>query len=76
VPIFHNALEHERAGFTKGREEGMRVGAFHMLSRLIVKRFGRLPRWVELHLAGQSIEQLEALGERLLDAQSLEEMLN
>lgn len=46
-----------------------------MLRRLLVRRFGALPAWVDERLARASTEQLETWGERMLDAVSLTEVL-
>jgi hypothetical protein len=43
--------------------------------RDLEKRFGPIPAWAEERLGGRSAEDLEALGVRLLEAQSLEEFL-
>ena len=78
VPILNNILDHKVLGreFKKGREEGRREEALNLLSRLIVKRFGPMPPWAETRLSEKSIAQLEELGERVLDAANLEEMLS
>jgi hypothetical protein len=78
VPILNNILDHKVLGreFKKGREEGRREEALNLLSRLIVKRFGPMPSWAETRLSEKSIAQLEELGERVLDAANLEEMLS
>jgi hypothetical protein len=39
------------------------------------KRFGALPRWASEHLASLPASELEDLSERMLDAQSVEELL-
>jgi len=41
----------------------------------MIKLFGVLPDWAEESLHSRSAAELESLGERLLDARSLEELL-
>lgn len=41
-------------------------------SRLLIRRFGPLPAWVEAKLVGAEPAQLEAWGERVLEAATLE----
>lgn len=54
-----------------GRAEG-RVA---ILQRQLTLRFGPLPNGVTERLAAATIEELDAIAERLLDAPSLEEAL-
>jgi hypothetical protein len=56
-----------------GRE--YRRGEVSLLRRLIEKRFGALPAWVDERLQQRSIPELEDLGVRLFDVHSLEELL-
>ena len=59
------------------REEGLRQGlqqeASVLLKKLLNRRFGDLPAWVEERLANASREELEYWVERVLEAQRLEE---
>jgi len=85
MPILDDILDHDllgpefRKGELKGRVEGElkgRVEGEQNLLRLqIAKRFGTLPAWAEARLAGRTLPELEALGLRLLEAGSLEELL-
>jgi hypothetical protein len=61
-----------------GREykRGLAEGELRVVRRLAEKRFGAIPRWAEERLGSCSAEELEALSVRVLDAQSLEELLN
>jgi hypothetical protein len=43
---------------------------------LIEKRFGKLPKWVEKRLKSAAPEEMEAMALRLLDASSIEEVLD
>jgi predicted transposase YdaD len=64
-----------RKGRREGREEGLHQGELTVLKRLIVKRFGEIPAWLEERLAKSPAAELEQLGERLLDAQTLEDLV-
>ena len=44
-------------------------------SRLLSRRFGPLPAWVEAKLVGAEPAQLEAWGERVLEAATLAAVL-
>ena len=56
------------------REEGLQEEAARMLRRQLTHRFGELPENVEDRLSSASTEQLEQWGEKLLDADCLEEV--
>jgi len=81
MPILNDIMDHKVLGreFKRGRAEGVKnerqQGELRMLRRLLEKRFGPIPAWVEERLEGRSGEDLEALNIRLLEAQSLEELL-
>ncbi|TVR67388.1 MAG: DUF4351 domain-containing protein [Candidatus Competibacteraceae bacterium] len=57
------------------KQEGRQEGEAALLRRLLVRRFGALPAWAEACLAQASLEQLEAWGDRVLDAATLAEVL-
>jgi hypothetical protein len=61
-------------GIERGIEQGVPRGEALLLKRLLTRRFGTLPSWVEqrLDLAGQT--DLENWGDRILDAETLEEV--
>ena len=50
-------------------------GELTILRRQFEKRFGPLPAWAEERLANWAARDLEELGVRMLDAQSLEDLL-
>ena len=77
MPIHINILENDLLGpiFEKCLLEGRQEGELTMLRRLIEKRFGVLPVWANEKLTALSASELEDLSERLLDAQSVEELL-
>jgi len=78
-PMF---VEAEQKGRQEGLREGLRAGLragrqgeLTVLRRLIEKRFGALPGWAREKLAALSALELEELSERVLDAQSVDELL-
>lgn len=66
------ATEERAEGRQQGRQEGRQEGEAQLLLRLLTKRFGQLPPRVVEQLEKASIEQLESWCERILDAQTLE----
>ncbi len=62
-------------GKLEGKVEGKIEGKLEVLRRLLEKRFGAIPEWAEQRLNSQSVADLETLSVRLLDARSLEELL-
>ncbi len=68
-----------RRGIEIGREEGLheglQKGELKMLSRQIEKRFGKVPAWAADILEKKTTAELEELGLRILDVDSLESLL-
>ena len=63
-------------GKLEGKCEGILVGEARLLHRLLERRFGSLPTWVEARLAKAVEEDLVRWGERVLDPTvSLEQLL-
>jgi hypothetical protein len=58
-----------------GRAEGEVRGRAALLQRLLTLRFGPLPADVTERLANATIDELDVIGERLLNAQSIQEAL-
>jgi hypothetical protein len=81
MPILNDILDHEvlgreyKRGLREGEREGERKGELNVLRRLLVKRFGAIPGWVEERLAQCPVEEIERLVERQVDVASLEELL-
>ena len=89
MPIFIDILENKvlgppyKRGLEEGKQEGLRQGLrqgkregeLEILHRLIEKRFGPIPGWAEERLAARSAPELEELSLRVLDAQSIEDLL-
>ena len=61
-------------GMQQGIEQGMQQEAMKLLSRQIVRRFQVSSDSVHPIFAGLTTEQLEELGERFLEAESLDEI--
>jgi flagellar biosynthesis/type III secretory pathway protein FliH len=66
----------ERIGYERGKEEGQQEQAQTLVLRLLQKRVGELPQQVREQIQGLSLEQLEALGEALLDFGAIADLLN
>jgi predicted transposase YdaD len=66
----------ERIGYERGKEEGQQKQAQTLVLRLLQKRVGELPQQVREQIQGLSLEQLEALGEALLDFSAIADLLN
>ncbi|WP_414562391.1 MULTISPECIES: DUF4351 domain-containing protein [unclassified Anabaena] len=62
----------ERIGYERGKQEGEQT----LVLRLLQRRVGELPQEVREQIQTLSLEQLEALGEALLDFIALEDLLN
>ena len=66
----------ERIGIAKGLAKGRVEGESLFLRRLLERRFGVLPQWASDQLTSASEKQLEAWGEALLTAPTLEAVFN
>ena len=64
----------ERIGIKKGMEKGIEQGTLKLLSRLIARRFHVSIDSLHPIFDGLITEQLEELGERLLEAESLDQI--
>ena len=60
--------------FAEGRIEGEVRGEARLLRKQLIRRFKALPVWAEAKLAAAEPMQLEAWGERVLEAKTLEEV--
>lgn len=58
-------------GLSQGKLEGRQEGRVALIQRQLALRFGPLPRFIAESVATASIDELDALGERLLTADSL-----
>ncbi len=71
-PIYERGLEE---GEQRGEQSGLIKGELALLREIIQKRFGAIPDWAAQRLAAKSSDELLALGPRLLEVASLEELL-
>ena len=62
-------------GLREGIEQGIQQGEVALLRRQLERRFGAVPEWAVQKIAGADRATLEEWGIRLLDAQSLEDLL-
>jgi hypothetical protein len=62
-------------GKQEGKLEGKLEGELTLLRRQIEKRFGAIPDWAEERLTSRTATELEELGVRMLDARTLEDLL-
>jgi len=77
MPIDIDSREHEALVpiVIEAERKGRQEGELTVLRRQIAKRFGALPAWAAQKLAALRTSELEDLSERVLDAQSVEELL-
>ena len=68
--------EWKQQGLDQGRLEGRLEGEAKVVSRLLMRRFGPLPAWVDQRLEQATEAELDAWTERLLDGQTLEAVFN
>jgi hypothetical protein len=73
MPVYIDILENKVLGppFKKGLLEG----ELKIIRRLIEKRFGPIPVWADERLSTSSAIELEDLSERVLDAATIEDLL-
>ena len=60
----------------KGVQQGEKSEAIAIINRQLKKRFGELTETLKSRIETLSVEQLESLGESLLDFQSLDDLVN
>jgi len=85
IPILNDIMDHELfgprireakdLGRAEGRVEGRVEGEQTIVIRLIEKRFGTVPAWSRQRIEAMPAAQIEQVALRLLDAESLEELL-
>jgi len=63
-------------GIQQGRQEGRREEAASMVLRLLNRRCGSLTTELQQQIQNLSVEQLEELGEELLDFTSIQNLIN
>jgi predicted transposase YdaD len=62
----------ERIGYERGKQEGEQ----NLVVRLLQKRVGNLPEEIRKKIQTLSLNQLESLGEALLDFTAIEDLFN
>jgi predicted transposase YdaD len=65
----------ERIGYERGEQEGRQKEAQTLVLRQLQKRFGELPQSSREQIQSLSVNQLETLGEALLDFAGLDDLL-
>ena len=81
MPILNDILDHEvlgreyKKGVQQGRQEGRQEGELTILRRQIQKRFGTIPNWADERLTRLSIAELENLSLRLLEVDTIQDLL-
>lgn len=63
-------------GIQQGIQQGRLAGEAHLLARLLTRRFGEVPPWALKQLQAASEPELEAWGEAVLSAASIEAVFN
>ena len=66
----------ERIGYERGIAEGKQEGEQNIVIRLLQKRVGSLPEEIRKKIQTLSLNQLESLGEALLDFTAIEDLFN
>ncbi|MEO5330647.1 MAG: Rpn family recombination-promoting nuclease/putative transposase [Magnetococcus sp. YQC-5] len=66
--------EGRQEGIEEGRKDGIQIGEAKILARLLQRRFGNLPAWVNEKMAKAELPALEDWSLRIFDAQSLDEV--
>jgi predicted transposase YdaD len=79
--VYQEAMEEgeargEAKGEARGRQEGRQNEAKTLLVRMLSKRFGKLTDRQEIQISELSIEELENLGEALLDFATVTDLDN
>ena len=70
---FQKGLDEGKAkGWAEGKAKGWAEGRAELLARILRRRFGDLPEWVEIRLREATPEQLESWADHALDATHLE----
>jgi predicted transposase YdaD len=84
MPILNDIMDHKvlgpailqgrREGRQEGLQEGRQEGKQEVLRRILEKRFGQIPEWVEKRLTGLPAADLDEVGVRILDASTFEDL--
>ncbi len=66
----------ERIGYERGKQEGEQKGEQRLILRLLQRRVGELSPELQERIKSLSLNQLETLGEALLDFTTMEDLLH
>jgi len=66
----------ERIGIKKGQRQGMQQGMQLLIRKLLMRRFGQLPEWVDKRLESAESRDLKQWAERILDARDLQDVFS
>ncbi|MEH2323819.1 MAG: DUF4351 domain-containing protein [Nostoc sp.] len=66
----------ERIGYERGKQEGEQEGEQRLILRLLQRRVGELSPELQERIQSLSLNQLETLGEALLDFTAMEDLIN
>ena len=81
MPITDDIRDHDllgpvyKRGFQEGFDRGFKRGVLNIVRREIEKQWGTIPSWADQRLAQLSATQLEDSILRLLDVNTIEELL-
>jgi predicted transposase YdaD len=64
----------KQEGIQLGKQEGRREGEFNLVMRQIKRKFGEIDRELTTTISNLSLEQLENLGEELLDFKTIDDL--
>lgn len=84
MPILNDILDHDLlgpefkkgvdVGVEQGVQQGFYQGEMNALQRLIEKRFGATPAWVQQRLSALSLPEIEDLTLRVLEVRTIQEL--
>ena len=68
-------VQGRQEGLVQGRQEGLQQGEINIVLRLLDRRVGTVPAELAAQVEASSLEQLEALGEALLDFEGIDDLV-
>lgn len=72
--IMQTLTSWEEKGFVRGRQEGRQKGEAGLILRQLRHKVGELPTEYEAQIQSLKVEQIETLGEALLDFEGMEDL--